>query len=146
MALVGRSNPTRNGRTGGGWKLEGRIHNGAKKRGHATANIRHLATSRANPGAYPIDRLPDRCGSFFKKTEREREIFGWRGRGERGREKEENAINSVPRYLLPPFIHSLTLNQACQRKGKVGWASLPVHATFLPWLSALQQLPRVDGT
>ena len=122
MAIVGRSTPTRNGRTGRGWKLEGKIHNGAKKRAHATANIRHLATSLANRGAYPIDRLPDRCGSFFKKTERGRD--GALGGGEEeekggGKKRKMRLIPSPVICSRPSFTHSL-LTKPAKGRAKSG--------------------------
>ena len=70
-------------RHGMGGRTDGRVR---RREGRGTRNCKHPTTAQPRArfaGANPIDRLPDRCGSFFKKTDRVR--WEWK-RGKREKE------------------------------------------------------------
>ena len=70
-------------RHGMGGRTDGRVR---RWEGRGTRNCKQPGTAQPRArfaGANPIDRLPDRCGSFFKKTDRVR--WEWK-RGKREKE------------------------------------------------------------
>ena len=94
-------------RHGMGGRTRGRVR---RREGRGTRNCKQPTTAQPRArfaGANPIDRLPDRCGSFFKKTDRVREASsgsGIGGKGEGGKEKMR-LIPSPVICLSPSFTH-----------------------------------------